>query len=180
MGLFVLAAIITFTACDSGYTQKPPVSTESERIPCHVLKVFDGDTIACDLNGNAQIEKPREYIRFLGIDAPETRYSRRRRNNPDMEGRDEPFSVEARTFVQNKLLKKKVYLMFDQEKQDPFGRTLAFIYEQPDAPQSINEQLLEQGLVTTLFIHPNKRFQKRFERIETQARMAQQGLWQPN
>lgn len=168
--------------CDSDDFQTRTVLEERESIerePCRVLFVFDGDTLACDLNGNGRIEKPRESIRFLGIDAPETRYSKRRRNNPKMKGQDEPFAQEAKAFVQKRLLHKQIYLAYDGQKQDRFGRTLAFLYEEPDSERSINEELLEAGLVTTLFIKPNYRLKERFESVEAEARINQKGLWRP-
>ena len=152
---------------------------------CQVLLVFDGDTFACDLNGNHRIEKPREYIRLLGVDAPETHHSKRYQHDPEKAGKDEPYAQEARAFVEEQTLKQIVYLQFDRQLQDRYGRMLAFVYlSELDAQAqrqyaSLNEQLVSRGLAKTLFIPPNRLLKQRMEIAESEARSSHKGLWKP-
>lgn len=167
--LLCLLLVLFITACGSAKSTK----RTTERTPCKVLRVFDGDTLVCDLNGNGRINKPREYIRLLGIDAPETHHSKRGTD------KDEPFSIDAMRFLAQKTLSKTVYLEWDQERRDPYDRSLAFVYLKPNATQSINAQLVERGLASTLFIPPNRRYRENFEALESQARQQQRGIWHP-
>lgn len=160
---------VLLSACGSAQSGEP----KTDRTACKVLQVFDGDTLACDLNHNGKINKPREYIRLLGIDAPETRYSRRG------DGEDEPYAVEATDFLAKKTLGKTVYLEWDRERRDPYDRSLAFIHLRPDSTESVNAMLVKRGYASTLFIPPNGKYRDEFETLETQARQQRLGIWNP-
>lgn len=149
---------------------------------CRVLKVFDGDTFSCDLNGNGRMDSPKEKIRLLGIDAPETRYSAKlKRKTGNQKPKDEPFAMEAREFVQRRVGKQRVSLLFDVDSQDKYGRTLAFVVLNPKAKltaeNTLNGQLIQSGLSKTLFIGRNRRFEQDFNRLAKKARREQLGLW---
>jgi endonuclease YncB( thermonuclease family) len=69
--------------------------TVNRRMACHVLTVYDGDTLGCDLNGNGRIERPQEEVRLLGIDTPEMHYSRKNPTYGSANPTDEPYAKEA-------------------------------------------------------------------------------------
>jgi micrococcal nuclease len=125
-----------------------------------VTRVIDGDTI--------EIERGKgEPIRLIGIDTPEV-------------GRDtvEPDSPgwQAAMFV-FKLLEQdpQVKLKYDKEREDKYGRTLAYVYL-PDG-RMLNEVLLKEGWAETMRIAPNTRHADEFKRLESEAKAARKGRW---
>ena len=195
MALALMLGVAAAGCAGSSETANPTdlraseVLNTPERTACRVLAVYDGDTLACDLNGNGRIDAPEERIRLLGIDTPETRFSKKfKRRQKKRKGRrkntrntvfGEPFSETAWKALQQATDDRTVYLESDRRQYDPYGRRLAFVYTRPDATVSINESLLQQGFATTLFIPPNEHYRDRFEQREAEARQARRGLWQP-
>lgn len=194
VGLVVVGAL--YLAQQSGViqplqhkTDEPPSTGTSEdsdvlaqRAQCRVLKVFDGDTFSCDLNGNGRMDSPQEKIRLLGIDAPETHFSAKlKRKTGEKNPKDEPYAMEARDFVAQRLAKKQVILVMDETPTDKYGRTLAFVLLNPKADvtaeNTLNGQLLKAGLVKPLFIGNNRRFEGEFNALERESRNAGRGLW---
>jgi micrococcal nuclease len=155
-------------------TSQTPILQESltERKPCQVLKIIDGDTISCDLNGNGLIESPNEKIRFLQVDTPETKRSKR---NPT--GKAQPFGLEALAYTKKMTEAKVVYLAFDKKIRDRYGRTLAWVYLQEKGGESVNEGLLKLGLAKVMIYAPNVAHQDEMKAIEAQAKASQKGLW---
>ena len=147
------------------------------RESCRVLFVYDGDTIGCDLNKNGKIEKPGEEIRLLGIDTPEMHYSRKNKSHGSKKPVDEPFAKEASMLTENLTGKKTVYLEYDLERHDPYGRTLAYVYLSTDDPKSMGELLLEKGYAKTLFLGENRRLANEYYEAEESARQQRLGLW---
>ncbi len=144
------------------------------RVSCKVLTVYDGDTIGCDLNGDGRVQRPREEVRFLGVDTPEMHYSRKNR----LHGKeDEPFARAASRWVHRQLQGQTVYLESDARPFDPYGRRLAHVFRSERGQVSVGEELLQLGYASVLFIEPNRRYQARFMQVEHQARMRGQGLW---
>jgi endonuclease YncB( thermonuclease family) len=154
-------------------TKRLRVPLESRvRKPCKVLKIIDGDTISCDLNGNGLLESPNENIRFLQVDTPETKRSKR---NPS--GKPQPFGLEAKAYTQGLTQNKVVYLEFDKKIRDRYGRTLAWVYLQPTGGTSVNEGLLESGLAKVMIYAPNYAHQDEMKRLERKAQSEKRGLW---
>lgn len=180
--LFCLLAV-TFA---SGCFQADGNSVAQEQLgklteSCIVKRVYDGDTLICDLNGNGRIDKPVEKIRLLGINAPETVYGLRARGNKQIT-QGEPMADEATDYLTTAVEGQRIWLEIDMNPQDRYGRTLAFIYLSA-APngvdESVNAQLLQNGLASTLFIGENRRYQREFEHIEAVAHHARLGVWAP-
>jgi micrococcal nuclease len=159
---------------ESPFFQAPEASQSGghQKRSCKVLKVLDGDTVACDLNQNGFIESPQEHIRLLGVDTPEMHYSKKNKT-----GIDEPFAPESSQYTKEHLLHVTVYLEGDHRPQDRFGRTLSYLYFHPEDTVTYNEALLSQGLARTLFIPPNLKYQHRFQQVEEQAELSGVGLW---
>ena len=78
-----------------------------------VARVVDGDTIRVAINGH------EEPIRLIGIDTPETVHPTRG---------EEPYGRAASDFTKGLLEGRSVYLEFDVEERDRFGRLLAYVY----------------------------------------------------
>jgi micrococcal nuclease len=148
------------------------VALAGQRTPCRVVRVFDGDTLSCDLNGNGRIEKPREYIRLLGIDAPESSHSTKNRT-----GQDQPGAHAAWKALERLTLGKTIYLSWDRRRRDRYGRSLAYVYERSTSQESVNEWLVRRGYCRTLFYKPNFREKSKLEQAERLAQQRRLGLW---
>jgi micrococcal nuclease len=157
--------------------KKSSVVAVQKRRACRVLTVYDGDTLGCDLNANGRIERPREEVRLLGIDTPEMRYSKKNRSHGSAHPKDEPYAREASQWLYRQAFGKMVYLEFDVQARDRYGRTLAFVYPAANATSSFNAELLRQGYAKMLFLGRNRLHEETFRVIETEARQAVRGLW---
>lgn len=183
--------LTAFCAMATGYLMAcglPPLETGDDtlpeafapepRTPCVVLRVFDGDTLACDRNGDGRYQKPDETIRLLGIDTPESRHSlKRQRQHPGQKPADEPFAREATRRLAALAGHRTVYLAWDRERTDRYGRSLAVVYADVQTLESFNETLLKEGLAKTLFFPPNLTYAARFRQAQAEARHAQRALW---
>ena len=82
-----------------------------------VIRVIDGDTVKIDYRGKAT------NVRLIGVDTPETVHP----NRPV-----EEYGKEASNFTKNLLQGESVYLRYDVERTDAYGRLLAYLYRAPD------------------------------------------------
>ena len=79
-----------------------------------VVNVVDGDTI------DVMLRNKKTRIRLLGVDTPETVHPQKA---------VEKFGKEASDFTKKILDGKTVWMTFDHELLDKYGRTLAYIWE---------------------------------------------------
>ena len=121
-----------------------------------VERVVDGDTIIVEGVGR---------VRLIGVDTPETVHP----NRPV-----EFFGKEASAFTKRLLEGKRVRLEYDRERQDRYGRTLAYVYLSDGT--FVNAEIIRQG-----YGHAYTRFPFRhmeaFRQFEGEARDHQRGLW---
>lgn len=173
--LFILSILSV-----SGYTGSSKQSRQKDfqksyDASCQVMIVFDGDTFGCDLDGDKKITNPYEHVRMLGIDTAEMHYSAKNR-----QGKDEPFAVEAKRFVEKIILNRQVILEFDTERYDKHNRLLAYVYQSSRHKEKnvmLNRILLKEGLAKTLFIGSNRRYEKDFKLVEKHAGLLNLKLW---
>lgn len=126
-------------------------SREQQKID-FVQRVVDGDTLVL-ANG--------ERVRLIGINSPE---------------KGEPCFEEAGEFLAEAVSGRAVELLFDLERQDKYGRTLAYVFADGN---HANLLLVEQGLAVAFPFEPNLRFAKEFAEAEQSARAQGRGcLWQ--
>ncbi|NIP39097.1 MAG: thermonuclease family protein [Candidatus Dadabacteria bacterium] len=123
-----------------------------------VLKVIDGDTVILD-------DGSETFLRYIGINSPEILTH---------ESPGEPFSIEAKEFNEKLLGAKRVTLEFDREQYDHYGRMLAYVYADGIF---INEQLVRNGLATTLKVKPNTKYYDRISAAEQEAKKNKRGIW---
>ncbi|MBR3243927.1 MAG: thermonuclease family protein [Parasporobacterium sp.] len=128
--------------------------------PFKVLWVSDGDTIGVDYNGQDL------YVRFIGIDTPES-------VNPD-ESKNTPEGKIASDYTKS-IMTEEVYLEFDMDKFDDYGRLLAYVY----LPNGtfLNEKIIRDGYAYTMNIAPNTKYQTVFLEAFAYARENKLGLW---
>lgn len=124
-----------------------------------VQRVVDGDTL---LLAN------RARLRLIGVDTPETV----KPNHPV-----EPFGPEASEFTRRFIARGggSVRLQFDRERQDRYGRFLAYVYVDD---RFLNEELLLAGLARaeTQYRY-DAAMKKRFRAAEAEAKAAKRGIW---
>jgi micrococcal nuclease len=120
-----------------------------------VARIIDGDTIELDRG---------ERVRYLMVNTPET-----------TGGSNECYGTNAVTFNTDLVLGKTVELRYDVEREDMFGRTLAWVTV---GGQEVNTLIIERGYGCVLYIPPNGEDRRsEFESLEQAARLANRGLW---
>lgn len=131
--------------------------------------IYDGDTLKIDAIGK---------VRLIGIDTPEKDGSQR-----DRYLQKQGISSTALRRIANEALKfniaevkgKRVRLQFDDERQDRYGRTLAYVYL-PDGTL-LNRLLIEKGYAV-VYRRFDFKLKENFLRAEAAARSRRAGLWQ--
>jgi micrococcal nuclease len=146
-------------------TREPVVEAPVAEGTYGVQEVIDGDTLA--LAGGAR-------VRLIGIDTPETRYSKR------SEGEDQPLAIAAKEFTE-RAVGSQVRLTFDKERVDPHGRYLAYVWYIDSASgdeRLLNEELIRAGLTRAKpqYFYSD-RMKRLFRAAEVEAREAKRGIW---
>ena len=137
-----------------------PVEDFTGDVAYKVVRVIDGDTVKIDYNGKAT------NVRLIGVDTPETVHP----NKPV-----EAYGKEASNFTKNLLLGESVYLRFDVERTDTFGRLLAYLYRAPDG-LFVNLEIVRQGYGHAYTQFPFKHMEL-FRYYGNRARTAGKGLY---
>lgn len=127
----------------------------------YVTKVIDGDTFWVN-NGSEKFK-----VRFIGIDAPETRNSRGKLKGP--------YAKEAREYVQQLTENKWVKLELDVQKKDRYKRLLAYIYLLDGT--FLNADLVKGGFAVVDTYPPNVKHTALFVKLQHQARESKKGVW---
>jgi micrococcal nuclease len=139
----------------------PTPSTTPAPAPASIAKVtrvIDGDTLQISTG---------EKVRLIGVDTPETKDPRKP---------VQPFGQEASAFTKQLVEGQEVRLEFDVQRQDKYGRTLAYVYVRD---KMLNAELVRQGFAQVATYPPNVRYQERFRQLQREAREARRGLWGP-
>jgi micrococcal nuclease len=134
----------------------------SRMLPALVVDHVDGDTVRVRISGDAG---SLETIRLLGVDTPETVHPSRP---------VERFGREASDFTKARLLGRAVYLAFDWDLRDRYGRLLAYVYTREG--RCFNALLVEEGYGQAYLRFPFQ-FIEEFKALEQEARRAGRGLW---
>jgi micrococcal nuclease len=127
-----------------------------------VVRVVDGDTIIASVGGDEQ------RVRFIGMDTPESVHPQRA---------VECFGREASAHT-TRLIGPgtAVRLVYDVERTDRFGRTLAYVYRLDDG-LFVNLALLLDGYAQVATFPPNVAHVQDFRAAQRAAREADRGLW---
>lgn len=119
-----------------------------------VARAIDGDTVELDTG---------ERVRYLMVDTPESTTEL------------ECYGENAKTFNRDLVEGKLVSLRYDVEREDRFGRTLAYVTVDGD---EVNTLIVERGFGCVLYIEPNGTDRlDEFQELEQAAREANRGLW---
>lgn len=137
----------------------------SQMLPAEVVGHIDGDTVRVRIRNPPPDINTVETIRMLGVDTPETVHP----NRPV-----EHFGREAGDFTRERLLGKQVYLAFDWDLRDRYGRLLAYIYTEDGL--CFNAALIQEGYGYAYSSYAFQ-FKDEFEALERLAMQAERGLW---
>ena len=125
-----------------------------------VVRVIDGDTLI------AQVAGEETTLRLLNVDTPETKH-------PDMPV--QCLGPEATEFLTERLpAGTEIELEYDQERLDPYDRTLAAVYE---SDSLINAEIAREGLGAPVYFAPNDRFLPEVEKAWNEAQEEGLGLF---
>ncbi|WP_051276380.1 thermonuclease family protein [Desulfovirgula thermocuniculi] len=133
-------------------TQQPPgTPTQAgiRTIQATVTSVADGDTVHVNLNGRD------ERVRMIGVNCPEI-------SHPDLGIKEEPYGREAKAYTERQLSGRQVWLEFDVQERDKYGRLLAYIWLEPpstgseeeDRANMYNARLLLEGYAQVMTVPP--------------------------
>ncbi len=146
-----------------------------DRIPCRVVRVYDGDTFKCRLESGEELK-----VRLIGIDTPESRRNRKAYRDAERGGKSVEEIVrlgkKATEFTRSLIPPGTVvYLETDVQLHDKYGRLLAYVYL-PDG-RMLNEVLVEEGYATVYTFPPNVKYAERFVELQRKAMREGRGLW---
>ncbi len=134
------------------FTRKPPPGS----VEAVCTRVIDGDTI--EVNYETK-------VRYIGIDTPETKHPRKPVQR---------MGKEASRANELLVLGKRVWLEYDVERTDKYGRLLAYVYVDG---VMVNEHLVRAGYAHVSTYTPNVRYVDVFLQAQTAAREKRLGLW---
>jgi len=161
--VFIILAFFSCKSSESQYFNNPDSSNRVKDQPyLSVTKIFDGDTFWVD-NGTEKGLK----IRFIGIDAPESR----RMFNREIGY----YGKEAKLYLTELLTDKKVRLVPDVDLLDQYGRTLSYVYLEDGA--FVNAELIKNGYAVLMTVPPNVAFADYFAKLQSEARNNKKGIW---
>jgi micrococcal nuclease len=107
-------------------------------------------------------------------------------NTPESTTRHEPYGEEASAYAKRQLPKgRTLWLEFDAELRDRYGRILAYVWlEAPETRSAaeirahmFNAELLLEGYAQLMTIPPDVRYVDTFTPMQSEAREASKGLW---
>lgn len=134
-------------------------------IPAVVEKVVDGDTIWAQVveDGIPVTHK----VRMLIVDTPETVHPQKG---------EEPGGIEASEYTRQMLDGKTVYLEYDKEKTDVYGRQLCHVWLEDGTLFTLH--LVERGYGQMKIYPPNIKYQKFFVAAQQYAKENELGIWE--
>lgn len=136
----------------------------------YVERAVDGDTLK--LAGG-------ERVRLIGVDTPEVHYSSKLERDAKRSGKDiatiQALGRKSSAFTKKLCEGKRVRLEYDVQRQDRYGRTLAYVYLEDGT--FVNARIIEDGYGSVMTIPPNVRHTDLFLRLERDARAGRKGLW---
>lgn len=140
-----------------------------------VSRVVDGDTIDVRFSF-----RPRERVRLLGIDAPETQENEKLDRDVQASGRSREEILAlgrlASDFTRKRLTDASVGLELDVQTRDQYARLLAYVWL-PDG-RMFNLVILREGYAQVLTIPPNVRYADLLLACQRDAQEERRGLWE--
>lgn len=161
--LLLFSDYLPFSGTDPPQLQDSGVSFEDAELHglYSVVRVVDGDTIVVDLDGT------ETKVRLIGVDTPESVHPDAARNTDE--------GKIAAEWTTELLTDRRVYLEYDTDRTDDYGRTLAYVWLEDGS--MVQDRLLESGMATVMTVPPNRKYAVHFTFLENAARENGIGLW---
>lgn len=129
-----------------------------------VVSVTDGDTITVKVSG-------KEFkVRMIGVNTPESVHADASKNTAE--------GTEASNYTKSQLKPgTTVYLEYDMDKEDDYGRTLAYIWLEDDCDTSDYEDfckynygaiLLQNTYCEAVYYAPNGMYREWYEQLDAE------------
>lgn len=132
-----------------------------------LLNVVDGDTLDVSIGGTEC------RIRLIGIDTPESVHSEASKNTV--------WGTYASDHTKEILYNTAtVYLEYDEEPTDKYGRTLAYVWlstDRTNISNMLNAKILSDGYAINKEYAPNLKYAETFSDLRTNAQNTNTGLW---
>ncbi|MEW6571598.1 MAG: thermonuclease family protein [Nitrospirota bacterium] len=125
-----------------------------------VTEINDGDTISVIMN------KKREKVRLIGIDAPEIG--------------QKPWGRRSKKFLKDLVSSSgwKVRVELDIQPRDKYGRMLAYVWTKDG--RLVNLLMLKNGYAMLFTVPPNVKYVSEFREAQREAREKKRGIWSKN
>jgi micrococcal nuclease len=133
------------------------------RIAATVVSVSDGDTIVVDIAQPPGGLQPRERVRLVNVDCPESRQA--------------PWGPRATARLREMAQRAPVTIEVALQSRDRYGRLLAGVYLADGT--LAQEHLVSEGLCDVLVIPPNVEYAERLRALKARAQHAGVGIWDP-
>ena len=134
-----------------------------------VIKVIDGDTFKASFGNGASEVK----IRLIGMDTPESVHADETKNNE--------YGVMSSDYTKSLLQEgQTVYVEYDKEMTDKYGRTLAYVWLSQDTTvlyNMLNARLIADGYAYDKVYEPNDKYADVFHTLRISSQEAGNGLW---
>jgi micrococcal nuclease len=150
--------------------------------PLRVLEVSDGDTVELATIGK---------VRLIGVDTPEKfagdKLERQSAETGLTKEEIQAMGERASSFTERLILGQEVWLEFDVEERDRYGRTLAYLYladpngvwrYEGNTYTQVNLEIVMAGWAQPLTIAPNVRYADLYLDAARVARNQSLGFWE--
>lgn len=157
---------LTFLAIE--FQNNETIKARNDSEVYEVLRVIDGDTIEAR---QVMKDDKKEFIRLLGIDAPELDFADDVRDT-----KRECYSLESKEILKDLLESKTIILKQDplNQNRDNYNRLLRYVLSPKDV--LINKKMLELGAARSLTYFPIEK-KEEFLEAEEVAKKQKVGLW---
>lgn len=159
--IILILCFTTFSSAGLVFELNDELKVELEQLflldRVYVSQVFDGDTFK---TGSG------ESVRLIGVDTPEMNWG---------EDEAEYYAREAYEYTRDNLLGEYVYLEYDKEKKDKYGRVLAYVFFSDGT--LFNTRLLEEGYAQLFPVSTEMKYRDIFKSAAREARERERGIW---
>lgn len=164
-GEFLIDTFAWDFAIPSGYILRREM-LDTPPVQVSVTSAVDGDTL------DVMLYNKKTRIRLLGVDTPETVHPLKS---------VEKFGKEASEFTKKTLTGKIVWMTFDHELLDHYGRTLGYIWQCDGVFDTEKCELFNARLISEGYARMERRFKfmysDDFDALEKVAKRNKVGIW---
>jgi micrococcal nuclease len=140
-----------------------------------IVRVVDGDTIKVNYGGK------NEYLKLIGINAPENRLSRKAKSEAIASGENlltiVSIGIDAERFIESHVKKGDIVTVeFDIETKNANGMLLGYVFLSDG--KMLNEEIVRAGYANIVNGHRNMKYQQKLIKAYKEAKVFKRGLWE--